>query len=103
MSKAFFSSIVVAILAVTLSACERSASGGLSAGINGGNLSNGAANVWIDPEGCLHWYIDDGVEGYMTPRMNRDGTPKCRELPGQIAMKDGMPVYAEPEPVRPGT
>ena len=34
--------------------------------------------IWIDPDGCEHWVMDDGVEGYMTPHVTRDGIPVCR-------------------------
>jgi len=34
--------------------------------------------VWIDPDGCEHWVMDDGWEGYMTPHVNRQGIPVCR-------------------------
>ncbi|WP_299420978.1 OmpA family protein [uncultured Shimia sp.] len=34
--------------------------------------------VWVDPDGCEHWVMDDGVEGYMTPHVNRQGIPVCR-------------------------
>ncbi len=33
--------------------------------------------IWIDPDGCEHWVIDDGAEGYMSPHLRRDGTPVC--------------------------
>lgn len=33
--------------------------------------------IWVDPDGCTHWVMDDGVEGYMSPRRNRDGSPIC--------------------------
>lgn len=36
-------------------------------------------NVWVDPDGCEHWVMDDGIEGYMTPHVTRDGIPVCRE------------------------
>lgn len=48
-------------------------------GIDSGDLTAMEAGIWIDPNGCEHWIIDDGVEGYMSPRRNLDGTPKCRE------------------------
>lgn len=35
------------------------------------------ATIWIDPDGCEHWVMDDGFEGYMSPHRNRDGTPVC--------------------------
>ena len=36
--------------------------------------------IWVDPDGCEHWVMDDGVEGYMTPHVNRQGIPKCRKM-----------------------
>lgn len=33
--------------------------------------------IWIDPDGCEHWVMDDGWEGYMTPNVTRDGRPVC--------------------------
>lgn len=35
--------------------------------------------IWVDPDGCEHWVMDDGVEGYMSPHVNRQGIPICRE------------------------
>jgi len=34
--------------------------------------------IWVDPDGCEHWVMDDGAEGYMTPNVTRDGKPVCR-------------------------
>ena len=34
--------------------------------------------IWVDPDGCEHWVMDDGVEGYMSPHVNRQGIPVCR-------------------------
>ncbi|MGO4851379.1 OmpA family protein [Phaeovulum sp. W22_SRMD_FR3] len=33
--------------------------------------------IWIDPDGCEHWAMDDGAEGYMDNRMTREGRPVC--------------------------
>jgi outer membrane protein OmpA-like peptidoglycan-associated protein len=34
--------------------------------------------AWIDPDGCMHWYADGGLEGYMVERVNpRTGRPVC--------------------------
>jgi len=38
---------------------------------------NYTPTIWIDPDGCEHWVMDDGVEGYMSPHRNRDGSPVC--------------------------
>ena len=34
--------------------------------------------IWVDPDGCEHWVMDDGLEGYMSPHTNRQGIPVCR-------------------------
>nr|WP_244512466.1 OmpA family protein [Roseovarius nanhaiticus] len=34
--------------------------------------------IWVDPDGCEHWVMDDGWEGYMSPHTNRQGIPVCR-------------------------
>ena len=34
--------------------------------------------VWIDPDGCMHWVADGGVEGYQVNRLNpKNGKPVC--------------------------
>jgi hypothetical protein len=33
--------------------------------------------IWTDPDGCEHWVMDDGAEGYMTPHLLPGGTPVC--------------------------
>ena len=33
--------------------------------------------IWVDPDGCEHWVMDDGAEGYMSPHTNRQGIPVC--------------------------
>lgn len=46
-------------------------------GLDSKPLSELQAGIWIDPTGCDHWIIDDGIEGYLSQRLNRDGTPVC--------------------------
>ena len=37
--------------------------------------------IWIDPDGCMHWIADGGVEGYMEGRVNpENGMPVCMEM-----------------------
>jgi len=36
--------------------------------------------IWVDPDGCEHWVMDDGAEGYMSPHVTRQGIPVCREV-----------------------
>lgn len=34
--------------------------------------------AWIDDDGCMHWWADGGVEGYMLDRVNpQTGKPVC--------------------------
>lgn len=97
---------LILILAVgALSACERSGNDNnvTDGGIDGGFLRDGVANVWVDPDGCQHWYIDDGLEGFMTPRLNRDGTPRCQDSRGMVTLKDGTTVATEQEPLIAGS
>ena len=96
--------LVLGIAATLLAACERDGDSNAITygGIDGGFLRDGFANVWVDPDGCQHWYIDDGLEGFMTPRLNRDGTPKCQDTRGEVTLKDGTTVEAEQEPTAPG-
>ena len=34
--------------------------------------------LWIDPDGCMHWWADGGLEGYMVPRRDpKTGRAVC--------------------------
>lgn len=34
--------------------------------------------MWIDDDGCTHWWADGGLEGYMVPRRDpKTGKPVC--------------------------
>lgn len=41
------------------------------------SLADLQAGIWVDPNGCDHWIVDDGVEGYLSPRLDRRGRPVC--------------------------
>jgi|SRR6056297_1737761 len=41
------------------------------------HLSTMRAGIWVDPNGCDHWIIDDGVEGYLSQRLDKYGKPVC--------------------------
>lgn len=49
----------------------------VDAGQDAKNLSTLIAGVWVDPNGCDHWIIDDGIEGYLSERLTPDGRPVC--------------------------
>ncbi|GAA4227378.1 hypothetical protein J4E08_20855 [Sagittula sp. NFXS13] len=46
-------------------------------GIDSDDLSSMRAGIWVDPNGCDHWIIDDGVEGYLSARLDKYGKPVC--------------------------
>ena len=46
-------------------------------GLDSKHLSQLKAGVWIDPNGCDHWIIDDGIEGYLSQRLDKYGKPVC--------------------------
>ncbi len=71
-------SVALAICAGVLSACE-SRDPTKDFGIDDLSLESMTPGIWVDGNGCDHWIIDDGVEGYMTPRFNEEGKPMCRE------------------------
>ena len=49
----------------------------LDRGIDRKDLSALQAGIWVDPNGCDHWIIDDGVEGYLSARLDPFGKPVC--------------------------
>ncbi len=48
----------------------------------GGNDNVGQlrATIWVDPDGCEHWVMDDGLEGFMSSHLDRNGKPVCRSV-----------------------
>lgn len=66
--------------ASTLAACEGGNTGpdkGIDRGTDAKDLSQLVAGIWVDPNGCDHWIIDDGVEGYLSARLDPYGKPVC--------------------------
>ncbi|MBE0412184.1 hypothetical protein [Yoonia sp.] len=96
-------SVLVGLSIVALAGCEvvPGQKSIVDRGFDSALLEDGRANIWIDPDGCQHWWIDDGVEGYMSPRLNRDGTPRCQDERNAVTLKDGTVVIADPEPTNP--
>lgn len=70
--------IALAITTVLLSACD-SADPTKDFSIDSIPPEEMTPGIWVDGNGCDHWIIDDGIEGYMTPRFDEDGKPMCRE------------------------
>lgn len=74
----FAKPFVLLCAAAALSACgETGPDKSIDRGIDSKHLSQLKAGVWIDPNGCDHWIIDDGVEGYLSARLDKYGKPVC--------------------------
>ena len=75
--------IIATAFAFGLTACGDLEGGGIGSdkstdgGINKKHLSQLQAGIWVDPNGCDHWIIDDGVEGYLSARLDKFGKPVC--------------------------
>lgn len=63
-------------LAAGVAACDKQDKT-VDRGIDSKHLSQLKAGVWIDPNGCDHWIIDDGIEGYLSQRLDKYGKPVC--------------------------
>ena len=64
-------------VAVSLGACSEKIDKTVDRGFDSKDLTQLKAGIWIDPNGCDHWIIDDGVEGYLSQRLDKFGKPVC--------------------------
>jgi len=91
--------IVLLALAGSISACNEIVKDHDRA-IDSKHLSNLKAGIWVDPNGCDHWIIDDGFEGYLSARLDKYGKPVCSGvIPENHAtdpFKDGTTI---PDPI----
>ena len=68
---------VLLLVGVTaLSACD-AVDKTVDRAIDSKSLTELKAGIWIDPNGCDHWIIDDGIEGYLSQRLDPYGKPVC--------------------------
>ncbi len=63
---------------------------GVDKGRDTGILVNGQAAIAYDPDGCQNWIMDDGLEGYSSPRYDPvSGLPICNDrYPPGTVLKD---------------
>lgn len=87
----FVKPLLLVAAAVGLSACDPvgpDKSRDLQS-IDRDDLTGMKAGIWVDPTGCDHWIIDDGVEGYLSARIDKYGKPVCSGIaPPTIATGD---------------
>lgn len=70
---------------------------GQDLGRDAGDLSQLEAGIYIDPDGCHIWMIDDGLEGYWSRRRDPvSGLPVCtavappNSIVGNISTNPGI-------------
>lgn len=70
---------------------------GQDLGIDSSDLSQLEAGIYIDPDGCHIWMIDDGLEGYWSRRLDPvSGLPVCTPIApagsivGEISANPGI-------------
>jgi hypothetical protein len=74
---------------------------GEDTGFDSGSLSALEAGIYIDPDGCHIWMIDDGLEGYWSRRRDPvSGLPVCvnvappNSIVGDIGSGSNLPDFA---------
>lgn len=65
------------LIALALAGCEGGNGLAMDFGTDSKPLSELKAGIWVDPNGCEHWIIDDGIEGYLSQRLQKNGKPVC--------------------------
>lgn len=84
--------VALGMTVASLAACSGSMTASdktVDRGFDSKPLKNLQAGIWVDPNGCHHWIIDDGVEGYLSERMLPDGRPVCSDTdPRNMATGD---------------
>jgi hypothetical protein len=77
MTKLKFVPLLIAALGVAACGDGYPADKTIDRGFDTKDLSQRQAGIWVDPNGCDHWIIDDGVEGYLSARLDPYGKPVC--------------------------
>ncbi|MEX0285204.1 MAG: hypothetical protein AB3N23_11395 [Paracoccaceae bacterium] len=72
----FIKPILILACAGGIAACDK-VDKTVDRGFDAKDLSTLRAGIWVDPNGCDHWIIDDGFEGYLSQRLDKYGKPVC--------------------------
>lgn len=93
--------IVIGLSTFALSACGQKTNQTVDRGIDTKHLSTltRTPGIWVDGDGCEHWAIDDGIEGYQDNRLDRDGKPICGLLPPFTLHGPDRASSAIPDPI----
>jgi hypothetical protein len=86
---------IIVLVSALATACAPITDKTVDRGFDSKDLSQLKAGIWVDPQGCDHWIIDDGVEGYLSQRLGPNGRPVCSgAAPSGVAtgpFKEGSP------------
>ena len=86
--------------ALALTGCDEKIDKTVDRWFDSKDLSQLQAGIWIDPNGCDHWIIDEGVEGYLSQRLDRYGKPVCSGAAApNTAIGDFKGGSAFPDPI----
>ncbi|MEL6679378.1 MAG: OmpA family protein [Pseudomonadota bacterium] len=78
-------------VALVLAGCGVPQSPSATDRTQGGELVDIPAATWVDPDGCEHWVFDTGIEGFITPKLQRDGRPVCSDTSTAAASASEVP------------
>lgn len=53
-------------------------------------LDDARPSIWTDPDGCQHYAVYNGWQGFMAPRFRADGTMDCAARPCLVASADQL-------------
>ncbi len=88
--------VLLLALGTGIAACDNKVDKTVDRGWDSKHLSQLKAGIWVDPQGCDHWIIDDGFEGYLSQRLDPYGKPVCSgAAPPGVAtgpFKAGSPI-----------
>lgn len=90
-------SILIVAAAALVAACGDKDDKTVDRGFDSHPVSELTAGIWVDPNGCDHWIIDDGVEGYLSARLDHRGKPVCSGIaPPNTAVGDFKNGVSDP-------
>lgn len=66
------------LTSIAIGAAAFLAASGLAGSAKAANfLDNAKPSIWVDPDGCEHYALSNGLQGDMTPAFRPDGTVVC--------------------------
>jgi len=100
LTKTFGKISLMVATASLIAACDNKKDKTVDRFIDAKHLSQLTAGIWVDPNGCDHWIIDDGAEGYLSQRLDKYGKPVCSGIaPPNTAVGPFKAGSSIPDPI----